>query len=171
MHGRNVGSVLITTGIVIGVLGVIALIAMMLFMGVGVPGFIAGLVILSILVIPLVAIGVVLRNRGQADAVKFEQSQKQRQLYEMVQTRGKLTISDAVFELSSTREQVKEWIYSLVGLGVFNGYINWDDGVLYSAEAANLRDLSECKRCGGKVSLAGKGVSACEYCGTEYFLS
>ncbi len=171
MEGRNIGSVLITTGAVIGVLGVMVLIAMMAFMGVGVPGFIAGLIILAVFVIPLVAIGVVLRNRGQADVAKFEQSQKQRQLYEMVQTRGKLTIADAVFELSSTSEQVKEWIYSLVGLGVFNGYINWDDGILYSAEAANLRDLSECKRCGGKVSLAGKGVSVCEYCGTEYFLS
>ncbi len=171
MQGKNAGAVLVSAGIGIGVLGVVILLAMMLFMGVGIPGFIAGLVILAIVVIPIIVAGVILRNRGEKDAAKAASAQKQRQLYEMVQARGKLTIPDAVFELGSTVDQVKEWIYNLVGLGIFNGYINWDDGVLYSAEAANLRDLSECKRCGGTVSLAGKGVSACEYCGTEYFLS
>jgi hypothetical protein len=58
----------------------------------------------------------------------------------------------------------------LVGLGVFTGYINWDDGVLFSAQASQLRDLTQCKKCGGAVKLVGKGVVKCPYCGTEYFL-
>ena len=73
-------------------------------------------------------------------------------------------------ELQVPRDEVKNWIYRLVGLGVFTGYINWDDGVLYSAQASKLRELTNCKKCGGEVKLVGKGVVKCPYCGTEYFL-
>jgi tRNA(Ile2) C34 agmatinyltransferase TiaS len=65
---------------------------------------------------------------------------------------------------------VQNQVHALVGMGVFSGYVNWDDGVLYSAEAANLRDLERCKYCGGELKLVGKGVISCPFCGTEYFL-
>ncbi len=62
-------------------------------------------------------------------------------------------------------------IYKLVGMELFNGYINWDEGKLYSVEAAGLVNLTSCKNCGGQIKLAGKGVSKCPYCGTEYYLA
>ena len=77
---------------------------------------------------------------------------------------------DAAVELQVPREELKHWIYRLVGLGVFTGYINWDDGLLFSAQASQLRNLTNCKKCGGEVKLVGKGVVKCPYCGTEYFL-
>ena len=89
----------------------------------------------------------------------------------MVKTRGQAPIADLVFELKSTRDEVQGWIHDLVGLGIFSGYVNWDEGILYSIEASQLRDLTRCKHCGGEVQLAGKGVVRCAYCGTEYFLS
>ena len=49
-------------------------------------------------------------------------------------------------------------VYQLVGLQVFSGYINWDDGILYSSEASKLRELDKCKNCGGEITLAGKGI-------------
>ena len=55
-------------------------------------------------------------------------------------------------------------------MGLFSGYINWDEGMLYSVEARNLRELENCRVCQGKLELAGKGVVQCPYCDTEYFL-
>jgi len=62
-------------------------------------------------------------------------------------------------------------VHQLVGLQVFSGYVNWDKGVIYSADAGNLRDLENCKNCGGEIKLVGKGVVTCKFCGTEYFLT
>jgi tRNA(Ile2) C34 agmatinyltransferase TiaS len=73
--------------------------------------------------------------------------------------------------MGSTRDQVKAMLYELVGKGLYSGYINWEKGVLYSAEASNLTELSQCKNCGGEIRLSGKGVVSCPYCGTEYFLT
>jgi hypothetical protein len=69
------------------------------------------------------------------------------------------------------REQIKDMIYSLVGLGVFSGYIHWDKGVLYSSDASKLRDMKQCPNCGGELQLSGKGVAKCRFCGTEFYLS
>jgi tRNA(Ile2) C34 agmatinyltransferase TiaS len=61
-------------------------------------------------------------------------------------------------------------LHELVGMGLFAGYVNWDEGMLYSRQASELRQLSQCENCGGQLELAGKGVIRCPYCGTEYFL-
>jgi hypothetical protein len=131
---------------------------------------ILGLAIAAIVALPLAGIGVFMIMRGQQDVKTEAVAQKQRRLLDMVTTRGELPIADAAVELQVPRDELKNWIYRLVGLGVFSGYINWDDGILFSAQASQLRDLTNCKKCGGEVKLAGKGVVKCPYCGTEYFL-
>jgi len=73
--------------------------------------------------------------------------------------------------MHSSVDSVKDMVYQLVGLQVFSGYINWDQGILYSSEASKLLELDKCKNCGGEITLAGKGIVRCKYCGTEYFLS
>jgi hypothetical protein len=72
-------------------------------------------------------------------------------------------------ELNATRDQVKEWIYDLVGKGLFTGYINWDEGILYSKQVSDM-GTNKCPNCAGQLELAGKGVVGCPYCGTEIFL-
>ena len=94
-----------------------------------------------------------------------------RKLLNMVKTQGQITISDVALELDGTFDQIKTWIYDLVGKGLFSGYVNWDEGVLYSQQASLLSKETRCKHCGGELSLAGKGVVKCPYCGTEYFIS
>ena len=123
-----------------------------------------------VIALPLAGVGVYMIVRGQAVAQDETEAKQQRRLLDMVTTRGQVSLSAAAIELQAPRERVKNWVYRLVGLGVFTGYINWDDGTLFSAEAAQLRDLTACKKCGGNVKLAGKGVVKCPYCGTEYFL-
>jgi DNA-directed RNA polymerase subunit RPC12/RpoP len=88
----------------------------------------------------------------------------------MVLTQGQVRVAEAALELSASRDQVKEWIYDLVGKGLFTGYINWDEGVLYSKQASEM-GTNKCPNCGGQLELAGKGVVRCPYCGTEIFLS
>jgi predicted RNA-binding Zn-ribbon protein involved in translation (DUF1610 family) len=71
--------------------------------------------------------------------------------------------------LGVPRETVRDMIYDAVGRGLFSGYINWKEGVLYAAEAA--QGQQSCPNCGGTIELAGKGVFQCPYCGTELFLA
>jgi len=133
-------------------------------------GAVLGVALAGIIVLPLAGIGVFMIVRSGQEAKSDVVAQKQRRLLDLVSTRGEVSINEAAVELQVPRDEMKNWIYRLVGLGVFSGYINWDDGILFSAQASQLRDLTNCKKCGGEVKLAGKGVVKCPYCGTEYFL-
>lgn len=128
-------------------------------------------ILFVVLVAPLGIGGWVVLRRGQSEEKGKADSAEMRKILDMVTTRGSVRVSDLVLELRSDLPSVQGKIYQLVGMGVFSGYVNWDDGVLYSAEAAGMRDLTECKKCGGKLTLAGKGVIKCPFCGTEYFVS
>jgi hypothetical protein len=77
--------------------------------------------------------------KGQREAIEFAEVEKERQLLGMVQAQGQVQISDVALELDGSRDQVKAWVYDLVHKGLFAGYINWDDGTLYSRDAAQLR--------------------------------
>ncbi len=129
-----------------------------------------GLGITVVLVAPLIGMGVFLFVKGQRETVELAEVEKERKLLGMVQTRGQVQISDVALELDASRDQVKAWVYDLVHKGLFTGYIDWDDGAMYSRDAAQLRD-NECPNCGGRVELAGKGVINCSYCGVEIFLA
>jgi hypothetical protein len=115
--------------------------------------------------------GVWMLLRGNRQAGIDAENARQRKLLDLVLTRGRITIPEATRELGATQEQVHQWLRNLVGLGIFSGYINWDEGTLFSQEAEKLRGMEKCASCGGQVSLAGKGIIKCEYCGTEYYLS
>lgn len=166
---RLIGILLIIFGLVIG-----AVAAAWLFTNEGLegPARILGLaIVLIVLVAPLVGGGIYLTAYGGREAARAQAAGQQRKLLNMVQTRGQLRVDDAAVELQVPREQIREMVYSLVGLGVFSGYVKWDEGVLYSSEASHLRELKQCPNCGGEIELSGKGVAKCRFCGTEFFLS
>ncbi len=119
----------------------------------------------------LIGFGLYLYIKGGQQAEEDSVMQKQRQLLDILKSRGQVAVADMALEMRVSADQVKDMVHQLVGLQVFSGYVNWDEGVLYSADARNLRELDKCKNCGGEIKLAGKGVVACKYCGTEYFLS
>lgn len=166
---RLIGILLIVFGAVIGVVA-----AAWLFTNDGLegPARILGLaLVLAVLVAPLVGGGIYLAAFGGREAARAQAAGQQRKLLNMVQTRGQLRVDDAAVELQVARDDVREMVYSLVGLGVFSGYVKWDEGVLYSSEASQLRELKQCPNCGGEITLSGKGVAKCRFCGTEFFLS
>jgi DNA-binding Lrp family transcriptional regulator len=94
---------------------------------------------------------------------------KQQRLLGAVTTLGQISINELERELNAPRALVRRWIYDLVGRGEFTGYMNWDEGRLYSADASKLAH-DRCPRCGGEIELAGKGVAQCAHCGSEIFL-
>jgi DNA-directed RNA polymerase subunit RPC12/RpoP len=132
-------------------------------------GMMLGVGLSVVFALPLLGVGIYLFVRGGAEAREMVDIDRQRKILDMVKTRGQMNLSDLVFELKSTSEQVRNDIYKIVGMGLFTGYVNWNDGVLYSVEASKLTG-NKCPNCGAEQSFAGKGVVKCQYCGSEVFL-
>ena len=78
---------------------------------------------------PCIGVGAYLLVKGRKEAAELAEVEKERKLLNIVLSRGQASISDLVLELGTTSDQVKAWIYDLVGKGLFSGYINWKDGI------------------------------------------
>ncbi len=170
MNGtRLAGVVLSVVGLGIAVIGGLWLASQAREVEMG--GIIVGAGLFFIPTALLLGFGIYMFNRGGEQAKESTTMQQQRQLLDIVKSRGQVSTSDLALEMRVTVDQVKDMVHQLVGLQVFSGYVNWSEGVLYSSEASQLRSLDKCKNCGGEISLVGKGIVACKYCGTEYFLS
>lgn len=123
-----------------------------------------------LILLPFLAVGIyfLLSSRGEVKAES--KADKERAILNSVMTRGKVTIPDLAIEGDLTRDQVRDYIYDLIGKDLFRGYVNWDRGEIVSAEAAQIKD-GTCPNCGGRLELAGKGLVRCPFCGTETYLS
>ncbi|MBC7812393.1 MAG: hypothetical protein H7175_14650 [Burkholderiales bacterium] len=168
--GRLIGIISLVAGLGIAVLGGVY-IAVQVSSGLMLAGgAVVAAVVIFIPVAVLVGFGILMIQRGGQESAQESTMQKQRQLLDIVKSRGQINIDDVALEMRSSRDDIKDMVYQLVGLQVFSGYINWDNGILYSAEASKLRELQRCENCGGEIKLVGKGVVKCRFCGTEYFL-
>ena len=169
--GRTIGIILLAGGIIVGII-ITALMGVYfnegsLSGGAATLGWVIGI---AVLVLPQLGVGGFMLWKGKQEAAASAQANKQRDLINIVKTRGQVAISDLVIEMKSTRDEVEQMLHQLVGMGLFSGYVNWDEGMLYSRQASELRQLTRCENCSGELELAGKGVIRCPYCGTEYFL-
>ncbi len=169
--GRFLGLALLIGGILVGIIITVLMFTYRSEGRLSAGGMVLGLALgYIVLVLPQFAIGALLVWKGGADEQKADQAAEQRQLLNIVKTQGQIPMSDLVIEMGSSYNNVKSTVYQLVGMGLFTGYINWDEGMLYSEQAINLRELTRCRYCNGELELAGQGVIRCPYCGTEYFL-
>jgi ribosomal protein S27AE len=172
VSSRVIGWLLLAAGVVVG-LGVVA------WLGTGMRegtlrasgALFGGILLFIVIVIPLVAGGIFLAIRGGAEQRQLAAAAQQRQLLDIVLTRGQVSIPDLVLDLDATRDQVQRDLYALVGRGLFTGYVDWSKGMLYSVEASKLQCRQTCPNCGGPLQLVGKGLIKCPYCGAEIFLS
>ncbi|NWF70683.1 MAG: hypothetical protein HXY40_16485 [Chloroflexi bacterium] len=169
--GRVVGIILIISGLVGAVIAGLWLAVSVAAQQLEITGAVLGAGLAFIPVALLCGAGIFLYVRGGAEAAQDSTMRQQRQLLDIVKSRGQVKVTDVALEMSLSVDTVKAMVHDLVGLQVFSGYVNWEEGTLYSSEVKNLRDLKQCKNCGGEIKLAGKGVVACPYCGTEYFLT
>ncbi len=168
-QGRTVGLIFILVAMVIVLAAGLYLFSGLAEHRLTASGFMLGLLLVLILALPLMGAGIFLRVRGRGEEQQFAQAAQEKKLLNIVRTHGKADIADVALEMNLTRDQIKEYIYDLVGKGLFTGYINWNDGVLYAREAAEMR-TNKCPNCGGIRELVGKGIVKCPYCGSELFL-
>lgn len=133
-------------------------------------GAVLGGGIAFVIVTLLAGLGIFMFVRGGQTAQAESEMQKQRRLLDIVKSRGQVDIVDLAIEMKTNATTIQDMVHQLVGLGVFSGFVNWDDGTLYSTDASKLRDLKQCEKCGAPITLVGKGVVKCKYCDTEYFL-
>lgn len=168
---RTTGIIILLAGVGLLVVGSVFLVVSLSGGGMTAGGAALGFAILFVVAAPVIGGGVFAMARGRQEASEQVEAEKQRKILDMVQARGQISVSDVIIELQSDLQSVQDMLYKLVGMGVFSGYINWDEGTLYSAEASELHAIQQCKNCGGDVNFAGKGVQQCPYCGTEYFLA
>jgi hypothetical protein len=162
MRTRIIGVVLIVVS-----LGIDAWLAAGLASGSRATGVALGFVLFSL---PFLAVGIYLLMSSRGEIKAESKADKERAILNSVMTRGRVSVADLAIEGDLTRDQVRDYIYDLIGKDLFRGYVNWDRGELVSAEAARIKDGS-CPNCGGQLQLAGKGLVRCPYCGTETYLS
>ncbi|HOG48025.1 MAG TPA: zinc ribbon domain-containing protein [Anaerolineae bacterium] len=168
-QGKTFGLILIVAGLVIG-LAAGGWLSMALASGqMASGGFALGLALVAIIVLPFFAVGAVMLVRGAAEGRDMARVAQERRLLNMVLTQGRLAVADAALELNVSRDQVRAYIYDLVGKGLFTGYIRWEEGILYARDAGEMR-TNKCPNCGGERELVGKGIVRCPYCGSELFL-
>lgn len=164
--GRVVGVIMAAAGLLLLLVGV----AWLVLSNTTPAAKVLGLFLLALVILPLLGVGIYLLFRGQSEVKDYAEVQKQRMVLNIVETRGKVRIADIALEINGTREQVQNYIYDLVGKGLFTGYVNWREGVLLAQQASELEERKTCPNCGGALELAGKGVVQCPYCGSEIFL-
>jgi hypothetical protein len=134
-------------------------------------GFILLIALALIVLLPLILGGAYMIVKGRAETRDLAEVDQQRNLLNLIQTRGQASINDLVLDLQLTRAAVQQSLIELVGRGLFSGYVDWKRGMLYSVEASRLQGQQTCPNCGGQLQLAGKGIIKCPYCGAEIFLS
>jgi hypothetical protein len=169
--GKTVGIILMAGGTLVGIviawLGSVYIGEGSLTAGAAVLGIALGLLLFAL---PQIGFGIFLWVKGSQTESDLAQIDDQHRFLSIIKTERQINLDDLVMEMQSTKQSIKEMIYHLVGMGLYSGYINWDEGVLYSAEANKLRKMGYCAHCNGELQLAGKGISQCPTCGTDYFL-
>lgn len=167
---RVIGYGLIGGAAIVGLIGVAWGFANLASGAMEVTGFLFCLLPLLLLVAMLAGGGIYVLRRTSGELTEQAEVKRQRQILSAVQTKGQLSLAEAALEAGATLDQTRQDVYDLVGKGLFSGYIDWKQGVLYSRQARDLRASGLCPNCGGKLELAGKGVVKCPYCDSEIFL-
>ncbi len=105
----------------------------------------------------LVGFGIYLFVRGGTEAQEESVMQKQRQLLDILKSRGQVSVNDMALEMHVSVDQVQGDGHQLVGLQVFSGYINWDDGILYSSEAKRTAQAGQVQELRRRDHAGGQG--------------
>ena len=129
-QGKTVGLILIVVALVFILGAVLYLFSGMAEGRLQLSGFLLGLVLVLALALPLLGAGAFVFIRGRGEALQFAEAEKEKKILNIVRTQGQVNVADLAIEMDLSLDQIKEYIYDLVGKGLFTGYINWDEGIL-----------------------------------------
>src|SRR5262245_52003995 len=139
-NSRLIGFILIVFGVLVFLgCSLVSITSSMEAEGSNIGGIVLGIFISLVVALPLVGGGLYLLVQSRSEAAEQVEATRQRKILDMVKTRGQVKISDLVIEVRSDSDQVRQEIYTIVGMGLLQGYVNWDEGVLYSQEASQLK--------------------------------
>lgn len=165
-QGKTIGAVLVIIGVAILAATLIWGLANQLSGGalalIGGCGALVGIV--------LAGAGVYMFLSGQSESKQFATVEQEKRVLNTVMTRGQVLIPELAIDMGISADQIKSYVYDLVGKGLFTGYVDWKAGKLISQEASKLQGRTTCPNCGGQLELGGKGIIKCPYCGAEIFL-
>jgi hypothetical protein len=99
-----------------------------------------------------------------------ELARKEATLAAIIAARGQADLETLMRELNASRDLVQQWLRQLARRGHLAGYVDWENGIVYSQAREKLQQLSTCPLCAAPLSLAGLGVIRCQYCANEIFL-
>jgi DNA-directed RNA polymerase subunit RPC12/RpoP len=171
-QAKTIGIILIVVAMIVFVIALALLGAQVASGETTATGAILGLFVVALVfVLPLGGGGIYLLSKGRQETAEFTEVAKEKKILNMVLAQGKVSLSEVALELNMPRDQVEDLVRDLVGKNLFSGAINWQDGVLYSQQSAQMKADRKCPNCGGQVELAGKGVIKCPFCGSEVFLA
>jgi hypothetical protein len=159
--GRLAGFVLLLVGLAAGGF----LVAGLLEGKLQSSGFMLGAILF---VLPFLAGGLYIVLKSAEEARAERRMKREKDILTWIEAKGKAKISDLCLDLHLDRPAVEALIRDLVGKGLFTGAINWQQGLLISAEAKDLTE-GKCPQCGGELQVAGKGFVRCSYCGSEVY--
>jgi hypothetical protein len=114
--------------------------------------------------------GRTLRTWVKREEETVKMTEKLRSLWQLLKDRGKMKMEEIAMHLGVSKLEVPKWVYRLASSEAFMGYVDWKDGVLYSADASVLGEGKGCPQCGGQLEPAGKGLFRCQHSGSEVFL-
>ena len=165
-----------TMGAILSAIGAIILLLAVLWLGANAgegkaqtSGLIFGFGFFAIIALVFLAPGVYMIIKGQGEAKEFAEIEKEKRLLNMVMTQGKVQLANAAVEMNLGIDQIKAYVYDLVGKGLFTGYVDWKSNTLFSTDASKV-GTTTCPNCGGQRELVGKGIVKCPFCGAEIFL-
>lgn len=169
--GRTIGTIIIIGGLLVACGGsTLAVVSVSADSNGTTGGVVLGVVLSLLIAAPLLGGGSVLFWRGRKELAELDRIQKQKGILNMIKAQGQVDISEVVLELDIDIDEVKSLVYDLVGKSLFHGYINWDDGTLYSKQVSTLQGSATCPNCGGEQEFVGKGIVQCRHCGAQVFL-
>ena len=131
MHPRRlitVGQVLVGISLLLGMAFMGFLVAQRQAGELTAGGFWVGVLLMVLVMSPLLGVGVHVWRRGVIETKEVERMERQRRLLGAIQAHGKIALAELAIQSGMPVEQVRDWIYDLERLGLFTGYIDWQEG-------------------------------------------
>jgi hypothetical protein len=168
--GRTVGLAAILSGIGLSCMGCLAITFFAVVATNRLGLLLLGVLITLVLPSPIIRFGIRRFQRGQKILRELDTIKKQKTLLIHISQQGHIPLNELTQRLNSDTEEVKYLVYDLVNKGLFHGFIDLENGMLYSKHAVLLQGATHCPNCGQAQHFTGKGVVPCEHCQVQVLL-